>query len=108
MTYKMTAWQENEEWVQALEQVIDPELGIDIVNLGLVYDVKVDDEGVCDVDLTLTTIGCPLADVIMEDVQNALMQVSDIKEVRVEFVFYPPWTPDLMTRYAKIALGLPF
>lgn len=103
----MSDWTQNEAIVAALETVIDPELGIDIINLGLVYHVEVA-EGNCHVEMTLTTIGCPLADVIVSDVVSALEQVEGIESVNVEFVWYPAWGPERMTRYAKIALGMPF
>lgn len=105
---RMSQWTENTAILAALEQVIDPELGIDIVNLGLVYQVDLNDEGNCHVEMTLTTIGCPLADVIVADVEAALMQVEGIQSVTVEFVWYPAWGPERMSRYAKIALGMPF
>ncbi|MGX7078479.1 metal-sulfur cluster assembly factor [Globicatella sanguinis] len=92
----------------ALETVIDPELGIDLVNLGLVYNVEVNNEGVCAIDMTLTTMGCPLADVIVTDVRNAVLKVDGISDVMIEFVWYPAWGPERMSRYAKIALGMPF
>lgn len=60
-----------ENLMGALEQVIDPELGIDIVNIGLVYDVELDDDGLCTVSMTLTTMGCPLAGILTEQVQMA-------------------------------------
>lgn len=104
----MTEWNQNEAIVAALETVIDPELGIDLVNLGLIYNVNVEEDGTCYVDMTLTTMGCPLADVIVTDVKNALMKVSGITAVEVEFVWYPAWGPERMSRYAKIALGMPF
>lgn len=103
----MSDWTQNDEIVAALETVIDPELGIDIVNLGLVYHVEVE-AGHCHVDMTLTTIGCPLADVIVSDVVSALEQVEGIETADVEFVWYPAWGPERMSRYAKIALGMPF
>ena len=89
-----------------LETVIDPELGIDIVNLGLVYGIDLSEEGVCEVQMTLTTMGCPLADVIMNDVKSALLKIEFIQEVNVEFVWYPAWDPSRMSRYARIALGV--
>lgn len=92
----------------ALETVIDPELGIDLVNLGLIYNVEVSNEGVCAIDMTLTTMGCPLADVIVTDVRNAVLKVDGISDVMIEFVWYPAWGPERMSRYAKIALGMPF
>lgn len=100
-------WTQNDAIVEALETVIDPELGIDLVNLGLIYHVTVENNH-CHVEMTLTTIGCPLADVIVHDVKQALLKVSGIDSVEVEFVWYPAWGPEKMSRYAKIALGLPF
>lgn len=90
----------------ALEQVIDPELGIDIVNLGLVYDVEMDDDGKTIVTMTLTSMGCPLAGVIVDQVNAALSDIPEVKETDVNIVWNPPWTKDRMSRYAKIALGI--
>ncbi|HLR02791.1 MAG TPA: metal-sulfur cluster assembly factor [Virgibacillus sp.] len=96
-----------ENLVGALENVIDPELGIDIVNLGLVYDVDLDDEGLCTVTMTLTTMGCPLAGHIEMDVNRCLQDIPEVKEIKVDIVWDPPWGKDKMSRYAKIALGVP-
>ncbi|PAQ14399.1 DNA methyltransferase [Bacillaceae bacterium SAOS 7] len=90
----------------ALEQVIDPELGIDIVNLGLVYDIDMEEEGKTIVTMTLTAMGCPLAGVIVDQVKAALADIPEVKEVEVNIVWNPPWTRDKMSRYAKIALGI--
>lgn len=91
----------------ALENVIDPELGIDIVNMGLVYDVDLDDAGLCTVTMTLTSMGCPLAGHIEADVRGVLADIPQIKEIDVKIVWDPPWGKDKMSRYAKIALGIP-
>ncbi|KGX87743.1 metal-sulfur cluster assembly factor [Pontibacillus litoralis] len=91
----------------ALENVIDPELGIDIVNLGLIYGVDMDKDGVAQVTMTLTTMGCPLAGTIEEDVKRVLADLPEVKETVVNIVWSPPWTKDKMSRYAKIALGIP-
>lgn len=96
-----------ENLMGALENVIDPELGIDIVNLGLVYGVDIDDEGVATVTMTLTAMGCPLAGVIEQDVKRVLSDIPEVKEANVNIVWNPPWTKDKMSRYAKIALGIP-
>lgn len=90
----------------ALELVIDPELGVDIVNLGLVYDVEMDESGNTKVTMTLTTMGCPLAGTIVDQVKRALVDIPEVNEVDVNIVFNPPWSKDRMTRYAKIALGI--
>lgn len=90
----------------ALEQVIDPELGIDIVNLGLVYDVELDEAGIATVTMTLTAMGCPLAATIVDQVKYALEDIPEVKETEVNIVWNPPWTKDRMSRYARIALGI--
>jgi metal-sulfur cluster biosynthetic enzyme len=90
----------------ALETVNDPELGIDIVNLGLVYDIDMDENGKVTITMTLTAIGCPLAGTIVEDVKRALADLPEVKDVEVNIVWNPPWTKDRMSRYAKIALGI--
>ncbi len=90
----------------ALENVIDPELGIDIVNLGLVYDVELDDEGVAMVTMTLTSMGCPLGPVIVDQVNTALNELPEVKSTNVNIVWNPPWSKDKMSRYAKMALGV--
>ena len=96
-----------ENLLGALENVIDPELGIDIVNMGLVYDVDLNEEGLCTVTMTLTSMGCPLAGHIEADVRRALADIPEIKEIDVNIVWDPPWGKDKMSRYAKIALGIP-
>ncbi|WP_264736872.1 metal-sulfur cluster assembly factor [Cytobacillus firmus] len=90
----------------ALELVVDPELGIDIVNLGLVYDVKMEEEGKVVVDMTLTSMGCPLAGTIVEQVKSALADIPEVKDTEVNIVWNPPWSKNRMSRYAKIALGV--
>jgi metal-sulfur cluster biosynthetic enzyme len=90
----------------ALEQVIDPELGIDIVNLGLVYDVDMDEAGLTTIKMTLTAMGCPLAGTIVDQVKLALEDIPEVKETDVQIVWSPPWSKDRMSRYAKIALGI--
>ena len=92
--------------LSALENVIDPELGIDIVNLGLVYDVDLDDEGVATVTMTLTSMGCPMGPVIVDQVKTALSELPEVKSTNVDIVWNPPWSKDKMSRYAKIALGV--
>ncbi|QGH35640.1 DUF59 domain-containing protein [Gracilibacillus salitolerans] len=96
-----------ENLMGALENVIDPELGIDIVNLGLVYGVDLDDEGIATVTMTLTAMGCPLAGHIEQDVKRVMEDLPEVKDTEVNIVWNPPWSKDRMSRYAKIALGIP-
>ena len=90
----------------ALENVIDPELGIDIVNLGLVYGVNLDDEGNAGVEMTLTSMSCPMGPQIMGQVEHVLLELPEIKDVQIAIVWNPPWDKEKMSRYAKIALGV--
>lgn len=90
----------------ALELVVDPELGIDIVNLGLVYETEMDEEGNLTVTMTLTSMGCPLAGTIVEQVKAAMADIPEVKSTDVNIVWNPPWSKDRMSRYAKIALGV--
>ncbi|GGE51073.1 MIP18 family protein YitW [Pullulanibacillus camelliae] len=95
-----------DEIAEALEEVIDPELGIDIVNLGLVYGVDVDENGDVMVTMTLTAMGCPLAGTIEHEVRAALAPIEGVNSVEVNIVWSPPWSKDNMSRFAKIALGI--
>ena len=94
-----------EEVVEALKTVDDPELGIDIFNLGLVYEVNINDEGDVKVDFTLTTMGCPIAPMIDEQIKQATAGIEGIGDVSTELVMYPPWTPEKMSPLARSALG---
>lgn len=91
--------------IKALQDVIDPELGIDLVNLGLIYGVDMTAEGGVTVRMTLTTMGCPITDVLQQMIDSALRKVEGVKKVQIEVVWEPAWTPDRMSRFAKIALG---
>ncbi|MEW6583402.1 MAG: metal-sulfur cluster assembly factor [Actinomycetota bacterium] len=95
---------EAEAW-DALSQVVDPELGLDIVELGLVYRLDIDDARI-GVTMTLTTAGCPLHDVIVGGVERALTRPGG-PPVDVEVVFDPPWTPEMIGAEGRRALGAP-
>ena len=95
-----------EEVTAALKTVDDPELGIDIVNLGLVYEVDVDDDNNVKVEFTLTTMGCPIGPMIDEQIKQATAHIEGIGEVSSELVMYPPWSPEKMSPLAKSALGI--
>ncbi|MFD1929155.1 metal-sulfur cluster assembly factor [Sporosarcina siberiensis] len=89
-----------------IENVIDPELGIDIVNLGLIRDVELSEEGTAIVTMTLTSMGCPMGPQIVANIEQELMELPEVKEVEVKIVWSPPWSKEYMSRYAKIALGV--
>lgn len=91
--------------LETLKNVPDPELGISIVDLGLVYDVKPDKKGNVEVVMTLTTMGCPLFELIEKPVIDELKKIKGVKEVSVELTFDPPWSPDKMSKEARVKLG---
>jgi metal-sulfur cluster biosynthetic enzyme len=95
-----------EEVEAALKTVDDPELGIDIVNLGLVYEIAIDEDNNVKVDFTLTTMGCPIGPMIDEQIKQATAHIEGIGEVTSELVMYPPWSPEKMSPLARSALGV--
>lgn len=94
-----------ERIVEVLKTVYDPEIPVDIYNLGLIYRIEVHEDASLDVDMTLTAPNCPAADFIMEDVRLKLEGVSGVKEVKVNLVFEPEWDKDMMSEEAKLELG---
>jgi metal-sulfur cluster biosynthetic enzyme len=92
---------------EALSQVYDPEIGIDIVSLGLVYDADLDDEGMLTVDMTLTSPYCPMGSIIQTQVHAVATQLPGVKDARVNLVWSPPWDPRVMASdEAKLELGI--
>jgi metal-sulfur cluster biosynthetic enzyme len=91
----------------ALSEVYDPEIGIDIVSLGLVYDTRIDDEGVLTIDMTLTTPYCPLGPIIETQAHAVCAPLPGVSDVRVNLVWSPPWDPRTMASdEAKLQLGI--
>ena len=89
---------------EALEEVIDPELGLDFVSLGLVYDVEIA-EGDVDVTFTLTTPACPIGPQVSEQMKEFVGDLDGVTNVHTKMVFDPPWNPEMMSEDAKFALG---
>jgi len=93
-----------EDVMKVLKECYDPEIGISLVDLGLIYDVKVDKDKVR-IKMTLTTPGCPMHGMMAEDVKEKVSKIKGVKGVNVDIVFDPPWTPDRMSKEAKKMLG---
>ena len=93
-----------EDVTGALRDVIDPELGLDFVELGLIYDVQVDD-GTVRVTYTLTSPGCPIGPQVSEQIEEFVSELDGVQEVHPTMTFSPPWTPERMSEDAKFALG---
>ncbi len=94
-----------ESIVGALQNVYDPEIPVNIHELGLIYDVRITDEGNVEVDMTLTSPACPAAQSLPGDVQREVSKVPGVNEVLVEVVWEPAWNPEMMTEEAKLNLG---
>ncbi|MCY0863847.1 MAG: metal-sulfur cluster assembly factor [Sulfobacillus sp.] len=90
---------------EALKDVIDPELGYNIVDLGLIYGIDIKDDGVIDLVMTMTTPGCPATNYIKEGTYERLMALDGVKEANVNVVWSPPWDPSMMSDDAKRYFG---
>lgn len=90
----------------ALGHVIDPELGIDLVNLGLIYDAQLTDEGVAEITMTLTIAGCPLTEWLAKDIHDELIKLPEVKSIEIEIVWEPAWNESMMSRAARMELGI--
>ena len=95
---------EHDDVMEALENVIDPELGLDFVSLGLVYNVEIEGNDV-HITFTLTTPGCPIGPQVTEQMKEFVTEVEGVEKVFPKMVFTPPWSPDRMSEDAKFALG---
>ncbi len=94
-----------EDIVEALKNVMDPELGVDIYNLGLVYDITVDGPTI-EIRMTFTSPMCPLGPMIVESVKDMVSSVKGVQDVKVEVTFDPPWTPDRISDEIRATLGI--
>lgn len=94
-----------ENIVKMLRTVFDPEIPVNVYDLGLIYKVDIDN-GVVTLDMTLTAAGCPASDFILEDVRMKVESVEGVKEVIINLVFDPPWSQEMMSDEAKLELGM--
>jgi metal-sulfur cluster biosynthetic enzyme len=96
----------HDQVIEALKKVYDPELGINVVDLGLVYSVELSETGDVDVTYSLTTMGCPIGPMIEDQMRMFVQAVEGVGEVRPEMVLRPAWSPEMMSDEAKAALGV--
>ena len=94
-----------ERIVDVLKTVYDPEIPVDIWNLGMIYKIEVNDDGTVDLDMTFTAPNCPAADFIVEDVRTKLESVEGVKAANINLVFEPVWHQSMMSEEAKVELG---
>jgi metal-sulfur cluster biosynthetic enzyme len=105
MTETATKPPNEEEVLEALRVIVDPEIGLPIVDLGLVYGVDIEDDGKVKVTYTLTSMGCPVGPMIEGQVRQIVESLPGVGEVALELTFKPAWSPEMMNEEAKAALG---
>ncbi|ASW75262.1 FeS assembly SUF system protein [Chryseobacterium piperi] len=95
-----------EEIIRVLKSVYDPEIPVDIYELGLVYDVQISEDGDVKIIMTLTTPNCPVAETLPQEVKDKVQAVEEVKSVDLELTFEPSWNKDMMSEEAKFELGM--
>ena len=95
-----------EELIKVICTIFDPEIPVNIYELGLIYDVEVSDEGDVSIEMTLTSPNCPVAESLPAEVEEKVKDINLINDVKVNIVFEPPWTKDMMSEEAKLELGM--
>lgn len=91
--------------IDILKTIYDPEIPVDIFELGLIYEVRIDDAKQVDIDMTLTSPNCPVAESLPKEVEDKVMTVEGVVAAKVHIVFDPPWDKDMMSEEAKLELG---
>lgn len=91
--------------VAVLKTIFDPEIPVDIYELGLIYEVRISKEGVVEIDMTLTSPNCPVAESLPKDVKEKVEGIDGVSEAHINIVFDPPWDKDMMSEEAKLELG---
>jgi FeS assembly SUF system protein len=91
--------------VDVLKSIYDPEIPVDVYELGLIYEVKIDKEKNVEIQMTLTSPNCPVAESMPKEVEDKVAEISDVKSAKVNIVFDPPWDKEMMSEEAKLELG---
>jgi len=94
-----------ERIIASLKEIYDPEIPVDIFELGLIYEVKIKEDGDVEIEMTLTSPNCPVAESLPVDVKNKVERLPEVKECKVNIVFDPPWDKDMMSEEAQLELG---
>ena len=95
-----------EDVIEMLKSIYDPEIPVNIYELGLIYDIKISDSGNVSIDMTLTAPGCPVAQTFPGEIEEKVDTVPGVKKTNVELVWEPPWTKDQMSEAAQLQLGM--
>ena len=89
-----------------IKKIYDPEIPVNIYDLGLIYNVKVDEENVVEIKMTLTTPNCPVAESLPKEVEDSVKEIKEVKDAKLELVWEPPWDKSMMSEAAKLELNL--
>ena len=92
--------------VEALKTVYDPEIPVNVYDLGLIYKIDVNDQKEANIDMTLTAPNCPVVDILIADVENAVNALEEVEKTMINLVFEPPWDKNMLTEEAKLELGM--
>ena len=95
-----------EKVIALLRDVYDPEIPVNIYELGLVYDVRVDESGGVDIVMTLTSPMCPVAEILPVEIETRTREIEGVRDVRIDLVWDPPWDPEMMSEAARLELGM--
>ena len=95
-----------EKIIQVLKTCYDPEIPVDIFELGLIYEISIDDESRVEIKMTLTSPACPVAGSLPPEVESKIRAIPEVKDVKLELVWNPPWDKDMMSEVAKLQLGM--
>ena len=105
MTEKINFFQIETEIVRVLKDIYDPEIPVNIYDLGLIYEIDLDDDQIANITMTLTSPNCPAADMILHDIDTGLKAIDGIKDVKIILTFDPPWDKSMLSEEAQLELG---
>lgn len=105
MNEKLNFFQIETEMVRVLKDIYDPEIPVNIYDLGLIYEINLDDEQIANITMTLTSPNCPAADMILDDINTGLKKIDGVKDVKINLTFDPPWDKSMLSEEARLELG---
>ena len=105
MNEKLNFFQIETEMVRVLKDIYDPEIPVNIYDLGLIYEINLDDEQIANITMTLTSPNCPAADIILDDINTGLKKIDGVKDVKINLTFDPPWDKSMLSEEARLELG---
>ena len=105
MNEKLNFFQIETEIVRVLRDIYDPEIPVNTYDLGLIYEISLDDEQIANITMTLTSPNCPAADMILDDMNTGLKEIEGVKDVKINLTFDPPWDKSMLSEEARLELG---